>query len=121
MLMKGYILIVEDSNGKVCRFTFPISGYGEAIIRHFIHEGYGVTVKEDFIEAPSKEVEIAQYRGEAEAYERYLIKVRNDSYTATCESLGLEEFKTKNRECVGHMGSSSNYPEPEGDTKPLNY
>lgn len=120
MIMRGYILIVEDSNGKVCRFTFPISGYGEAIIRHFIHEGYGVTVKEDFIEAPSKEVEIAQYRGEAEAYERYLIKVRNDSYTATCESLGLEEFKTK--ECVAHMESSSNYPDPpEAPPEPLNY
>lgn len=120
MIMRGYILIVEDSNGKVCRFTFPISGYGEAIIRHFIHEGYGVTVKEDFIEAPSKREEIAQYKGEEEAYERYLIKVRNDSYTATCESLGLEEFKTK--EYVGHMGSSSNYPDPpEEPPEPLNY
>lgn len=121
MIMKGYILTVKDSNGKVCRFTFPIEGYGETIIKHFIHEGYEVTVKEDFIEAPSKKVEIAQYRGEALAYERYLIKVRNDSYTATGELLGLEEFKTKNKKGVVHMGSSSNYPEPEGDTKPLNY
>lgn len=120
MIMKAYILIVEDSNGKVCRFTFPISGYGEAIIRHFIHEGYEVTVKEDFIEAPSKEVEIAQYRGEAVAYERYLIKVRNDSYTTTGELLGLEECtKTKNKT---HMGSSSNYPDPpEAPPEPLNY
>jgi hypothetical protein len=120
MMMKAYILTVEDSNGTVCKFTFPIEGYGETIIKHFIHEGYEVTVKEGFIEAPRlKEVEIAQCRGEALAYERYLIQVRKDSYTAACELLGLEEFKTK--EYVGHMGSSSNYPEPEGEREPLNY